>query len=130
MNLILVLGMSMCVDVVLGACVCESLPLVFWCRTHVSVYGKCRGQRQHRVMVCTREPAGSRVCAGGAELLIDVSARAMGIACPMSRVQQGGSQAVKTDSGLLPEFHLHMQLSRTFIYIIYGIWICDMAIWI
>ena len=32
----------------------------------------------------------------------------------MSRVQQGDSQAVKTDSGLLPEFHLHNAVFRNF----------------
>ena len=44
-----------------------------------------------------------------AELLtvyIDDSESALGIDCPLVRLQQGGSKAVKTDSGLLPDFQI------------------------
>ena len=49
----------------------------------------------------------------GAELLIVYigdSESVLGIDCPLVGVQQGGSQAVKTDSGLLPEFAISVSL--------------------
>ena len=69
------------------------------------------------VTACTRTAgrAGSvtsvRVSTCSAELLtvyIDDSESALGIDCPLVRVQQGGSKAVKTDCGLLPDFHLRL----------------------
>ena len=77
-----------------------------------------RGQRQLRVHArhvhARRVTASAGRCAVLNCLHRYIAESALGIVCPMSRVQQGGSQAVKTDSGLLPEFHLHIQLSRTF----------------
>ena len=116
---------------VVGACACEPSPLVLWCPTHVSVYSSVEedsarygythgmythgGSRGLCGSVCT-----VTVCAV-LNCLHRYIARqsSLEIVCSMSRVQQGGSQAVKTDSGLLPKFHLHIQFSDFAIFIKY-----------